>query len=113
MIFILTFPDCSEDIRILPVVVKAREAEHERHWGRVVRVEVHADQLTVELKAPRQGQPRGRENGTSPSHETGKLAQDPTVLVVPWQKTPCPPRCRPGSLPSKELPNASRGAGCQ
>jgi site-specific DNA recombinase len=36
----------------------------------VVRVEVQADQLAVELKAPKQRQTRGRGNGAPPDHES-------------------------------------------
>jgi site-specific DNA recombinase len=54
----------------------------------VVRVEVQVDQLVVELKAPRQGQPRGRENGTPPSHAPNEPEAERTVLRIPWRKTP-------------------------
>jgi site-specific DNA recombinase len=54
----------------------------------VVCVEVQADQLAVELKAPKQGQPRGRVNGTSTSHQSSQLTEDRTVLFIPWRKTP-------------------------
>jgi site-specific DNA recombinase len=54
----------------------------------VVRVEVQADQLAVELKAPRQRQTRGRENGSPPDHESSEQNADRTVLHIPWRKTP-------------------------
>jgi hypothetical protein len=53
----------------------------------VVRVEVQAEQLAVELKAAKRGQPRGRGDGTPPSRASGEHA-DRTVLLVPWRKTP-------------------------
>ena len=53
-----------------------------------VRVEVQADQLVIELRASKQGQLLGRENGTPSSCDSGQLEADRTVLLVPWQKPP-------------------------
>jgi hypothetical protein len=49
---------------------------------------VQADQLAIELKAPRHRQARGRGNGTPPSRESSEPDADRTVLYVPWRKTP-------------------------
>ena len=54
----------------------------------VVRVDVQADQLVIELRALKQGQPLGRENGTPPSRDSGQREADRMVLRVPWQKPP-------------------------
>jgi site-specific DNA recombinase len=53
----------------------------------VVRVEVQADQLAVELKAPKQRQARGRGHRSSPDHESSERDADRTVLYIPWRKT--------------------------
>jgi hypothetical protein len=53
----------------------------------VVRVEVRADQLAVELKAPKHRQPRERGTESPPDHESSKQDADRTVLHVPWRKT--------------------------
>ncbi len=53
----------------------------------VVRVEVQADQLAVELKAPKQRQTRGRGTGAPPDHESSEQDADRTVLHIPWRKT--------------------------
>jgi site-specific DNA recombinase len=50
----------------------APTADRDLISAHVVRVEVQADQLAVELKPPKQGQPRGRGNGS---------------LRIPWRKT--------------------------
>src|SRR5712691_797348 len=54
----------------------------------VVRVEVQADQLAVELKAPKHKLARGRRSGSPPDHESSDQDADRTVLCIPWQKTP-------------------------
>jgi site-specific DNA recombinase len=54
----------------------------------VVRVDVQADHLVIELRGPKQGEPLGRENGTPPSPESGQLEADRIVLRVPWKKPP-------------------------
>jgi hypothetical protein len=54
----------------------------------VVRVEVQADQLAVEVKAPKHSQARGRGNGSPPDHEASVQDADRTVLHIPWRKTP-------------------------
>jgi DNA invertase Pin-like site-specific DNA recombinase len=51
----------------------------------VVRVDVQADQLVVELKPSKRGRPR---DGTPPNHETNEQGAERTVLPVPWQKPP-------------------------
>jgi site-specific DNA recombinase len=73
----------------------------------VVRVEVQADQLVVELSTPKQGQPRGRENGTPPSHAPNEQEADRTVLLVPWRKTPSKRR-REIVLPKSTAPQDTR-----
>jgi site-specific DNA recombinase len=56
--------------------------------SRVVRVEIQADQLAVELKTPKQRQSRGRRNASPPDHESSEQDADRTVLHIPWRKTP-------------------------
>ena len=73
----------------------------------IVRVEVQAEQLVVELKAPKQGQPRRRENGMPPSHAPNEQEADRTVLLVPWQKTPSKRR-REIILPKSTAPQDTR-----
>jgi len=67
----------------------------------VARVEVRADQLAVELKAPRQRQTRGRGNGSS------EQDADRTVLHIPWRKTPSKRR-REIIVPKSAAPQDSR-----
>jgi site-specific DNA recombinase len=50
----------------------------------VVRAEVQADQLAVELKAPKTGRPR---DGTPPNHDSNEQEAERAVLRVPWRKT--------------------------
>jgi site-specific DNA recombinase len=73
----------------------------------VVRVEVQADQLAVELKAPKQRSPRGRGNGTPPSHGTSEPEANRTVLHVPWRKTPSKRR-REIIVPKSAAPQDAR-----
>jgi site-specific DNA recombinase len=73
----------------------------------VVRVEVQVAQLAVELKASKQRQPRGRGNGTPPSHEAGEPEADGTVLHIPWRKTPSKRR-REIIMPKSTAPQDSR-----
>jgi len=59
----------------------------------LIRVEVHADHLAVELKAPTQRlQADGREAQPTSISKHGKQQDaddiDPAVLLVPWQKNP-------------------------
>jgi hypothetical protein len=54
----------------------------------VVRVEVQADQLAVELKAPKHSQTRAQRNGSPPDHESSEQDANRTVLHVAWRKTP-------------------------
>jgi DNA invertase Pin-like site-specific DNA recombinase len=59
----------------------------------LIRVEVHADHLAVELKAPTQRlQADGREPQPTSISKHGKQQDaddiDPAVLLVPWQKNP-------------------------
>jgi len=51
----------------------------------VLRVEVQADQLVVELKALKQGQPR---DGRPPHHDSTEQGAERSVLRVAWRKTP-------------------------
>src|SRR5437667_5145013 len=51
----------------------------------VVRVEVQADQLVVELKALKQGQPH---DGRPPHHDSTEQGAERSVLRVAWRKTP-------------------------
>jgi site-specific DNA recombinase len=51
----------------------------------VVRVEVQADQLAVELKAPKRGRPP---EATPPNHHSNEQGAEHTVLRVPWRKAP-------------------------
>ncbi len=67
----------------------------------VARVEVRADQLAVELKAPRRRQTRGRGNGSS------EQDADRTVLHIPWRKTPSKRR-REIIVPKSAAPQDSR-----
>jgi hypothetical protein len=64
----------------------------------VVRVEVQADQLAVELKAPKQGQPRDH---------SSQLTEDRTVLFIPWRKTPSKRR-REIIVPKSSAPQDAR-----
>jgi DNA invertase Pin-like site-specific DNA recombinase len=73
----------------------------------VVRVDVRADQLVVELKAPKQSQPRRRGNGTAPRHESSEQEAGRTVLLVPWQKTPSKRR-REIIVPQSAAPQDAR-----
>jgi site-specific DNA recombinase len=51
----------------------------------VVRVEVQADQLAVELKGPKRGSSR---DATPANHDPAEQGAECTVLRVPWRKTP-------------------------
>jgi site-specific DNA recombinase len=73
----------------------------------VVRVDVRADQLVVELKAPKQSQPRRRGNGTALRHESSEQEAGRTVLLVPWQKTPSKRR-REIIVPQSAAPQDAR-----
>jgi hypothetical protein len=93
----------------------------------VVRVEVQADQLAVELKAPKQGQPRGRENETAQVRDTSQLEADARFFSFPGKnrrrnggaKSSCRnPWCRrtfalfvPKPAPSPSRPSPVVGAG--
>jgi site-specific DNA recombinase len=82
----------------------------------VARVEVRADQLAVELKAPKQGQTRARGNGPPPDHESSDQDPDRTVLHIPWQKTPSKRRREiivPKSGSTSGFPRYSCGDPCQ
>ena len=54
----------------------------------VLRVDVQADHLVIELKAAKKEPPRRREDGKPPSHESAQLEGDRIVLRVPWKKPP-------------------------
>jgi hypothetical protein len=54
----------------------------------VLRVEVQADHLAVELRAANREPPIDRENGTPQSPESGKQETPRIVLRVPWKKPP-------------------------
>jgi site-specific DNA recombinase len=73
----------------------------------VVRVEVQTDQLAVELKAAKQGSPRGGATGTPPSHEPDEPEGDGTILLVPWQKPPSKRR-REIMVPKSAVPRDAR-----
>jgi site-specific DNA recombinase len=73
----------------------------------VVRVEVQADQLAVELKAPKQRQTRGRGTGAPPDHESSEQDADRTVLHIPWRKTPSKRR-REIIVPKSAAPQDTR-----
>jgi len=70
----------------------------------VVRVEVQADQLAVELKAAKRGRTR---DGTSPHHESAEQGAQCTVLRIPWRKTPSK-RCREIIVPRSPAPQDAR-----
>ncbi len=73
----------------------------------VVRVIVQADQLAVELKAPKQRQTRGRGTGAPPDHESSEQDTDRTVLHIPWRKTPSKRR-REIIVPKSAAPQDTR-----
>jgi DNA invertase Pin-like site-specific DNA recombinase len=73
----------------------------------VVRVEVRADQLAVELKAPKQRPTRGRRNGSPPDHESSEQDADRTVLHIPWRKIPSKRR-REIIVPKSAAPQDTR-----
>src|SRR2546426_11502920 len=70
----------------------------------VVRVEVQADQLVVELKAAKQGRTR---DGMPPHHESAEQGAQCTVLCIPWRKTPSK-RCREIIVPKSPAPQDAR-----
>jgi site-specific DNA recombinase len=73
----------------------------------VARVDVQADHLAIELRAPKQGQSSGKENGTPPSRESGQLEEDRIVLRVPWKKPPLKRR-REIIVPQSAAPQDAR-----
>jgi site-specific DNA recombinase len=73
---------------------------------RVVRVDIQADRLAVELAAPEQIGPRAQGNET-PSHEVSGQNADRTVLLVPWQKAPSKRR-REIIVPESAVPEDAR-----
>jgi hypothetical protein len=79
----------------------------------LVRVEVQADHMTVELKASEQGQPREGSNGRRPSEEVSgdkppnASASDQLVLRIPWKKTTMKRR-REIIAPNSSLPHDRR-----
>ena len=54
----------------------------------MLRVEVQADHLVVELGAAKREPPIDRENGTPRSPDSGKQETPRIVLRVPWKKPP-------------------------
>src|SRR5215831_10363675 len=70
----------------------------------VVRLEVQADQLAVELKAAKQGRTR---DGTPPHHGSAEQGAQCTVLCIPWRKTPSK-RCREIIVPRSPAPQDAR-----
>ena len=70
----------------------------------VVRVEVQADQLAVELKAAKRGRTR---DGTSPHHESAEQGAQCTVLRIPWRKTSSK-RCREIIVPKSPAAQDAR-----
>ena len=73
----------------------------------VLRVDVQADHLVIELRAAKQGQSPGRENGTPPSRDSGQLEADRIVLRVPWKKPPSKRR-REIIVPQSAAPQDAR-----
>ena len=73
----------------------------------VLRVDVQADHLVIELRASKQEQPPGRKNRTLPNGESGQLEADRIVLRVPWKKRPSKRR-REIIVPQSGVPNDTR-----
>jgi site-specific DNA recombinase len=73
----------------------------------VVRVDVQAEQLVIELRASTQAQDPGRENGAPPGSHCDQLNANRIVLRVPWQKPPSKRR-REIILPQSGAPNDAR-----
>ena len=71
----------------------------------VARVDMQADQLAIELREPKQGQPLGSGNRTPPSHDSGQ--PDRIVLGVPWKKPPAKRR-REIIVPQSAAPQDAR-----
>ena len=73
----------------------------------MLRVDVQADHLVIELRAAKQEPPPGRENGTPPSRDSGQLEADRIVLRVPWKKPPSKRR-REIIVPQSAAPQDAR-----
>ena len=73
----------------------------------VVRVDVQADHLVIELRAAKKEPPPGTEDGKPPSRESGQLEADRIVLRVPWKKPPSKRR-REIILPQSAAPQDAR-----
>jgi site-specific DNA recombinase len=73
----------------------------------VVRVDVQADHLVIELRASKQGQPPGGENGTRSGRHSEQLNAHRIVLRVSWQKPPSKRR-REIMVPQSGVPNDAR-----
>ena len=73
----------------------------------VLRVDVQADHLVIELRAAKKEPPPGTEDGKPPSRESGQLEADRIVLRVPWKKPPSKRR-REIILPQSAAPQDAR-----
>ena len=82
----------------------------------VVRVDVQADHLVIELRVPKQGQPSGSENGTPPNRDSGQLEAIALFSVCPGRnrrqnggaRSSCPNRQRRRTLARSALRRAPR-----
>ena len=54
----------------------------------LLRVDVQAEHLMIELRASKREPPTGRENETPPGRDSDQLEADRIVLRVPWKKPP-------------------------
>ena len=73
----------------------------------VLRVDVQADHLVIELRAAKKEPPPGTEDGKPPSRDSGQLEADRSVLRVPWKKPPSKRR-REIILPQSAAPQDAR-----
>lgn len=73
----------------------------------VLRVDVQADHLVIELRAAKKEPPPGTEDGKPPSRDSGQLETDRIVLRVPWKKPPSKRR-REIILPQSAAPQDAR-----
>jgi hypothetical protein len=73
----------------------------------VLRVDVQANHLVIELGAEKKEPPPGREDGKPKSRESGQLEADRIVLRVPWKKPPSRQR-REIIVPQSAAPQDAR-----
>ena len=73
----------------------------------MLRVDVQANHLVIELRAAKKEPPPGREDGKPPSRESGQLEADRIVLRVPWKKPPSKRR-REIIVPQSAAPQDAR-----